>query len=477
MLAIVTLSIVGFSCGKVPLAPKGWTLSYEVQFNEGSDKAEVAISLDDPNAEVHSLYLRVLPSGYITNLHAEDSEIRGDKWVVGDVTEATLSYTININVKYKEDGYSSYADSNWIVTAGSFLFIIDEWRGTPGHPSEVRMKVTVPHGWAIYTPYPKISFGEFDATEVVDKIIPRDFIFAGKPGSYQIATRRESDVDFTVITVETERVEAQHILDFLINLHPIYSQLAAYAPSTVFAVIVPEPMRRYGGEATGASILVSDNNPFPFDLSWGSSAYAHEFFHLYQRYYTNETWLKEGVAYYYQQYGPFKAGYMTAEEFWNVLVNVISERADKDAILALNQDVYFKGSLVTMALDIKIRQDTDNEFSFDDVFRRMNINYAHQYVSSTVLREITQLITGKDYTDFFNKYVYGSGYPDEIFASAGPELYEEEIANSALHLLTLSQNLTNPSSLSDSYNSVWKSKDAEARFIEICEYVASGLCP
>lgn len=104
------------------------------------------------------------------------------------------------------------------------------------------------------------------------------------------------------------------------------------------------------------------------------------------------------------------------------MVKVLAGRANKAAVLSQGGDPYRKGALITLALDIKIREDTDGKRKFDDVLQHLNTHFHGKRPSSSDLNLILLSLTGKDYTDFFNKYVRGSKYPEEIF-TAGRDSY------------------------------------------------------
>jgi predicted metalloprotease with PDZ domain len=67
-----------------------------------------------------------------------------------------------------------------------------------------------------------------------------------------------------------------------------------------------------------------------------------------------------------------------------------------------------------MALDMKIIEDSGGKLSFDDVIKEVNLK--HQYGNGEVnykeLIDIIKRLTDKDYTQFFNDYVYGSKFLD-----------------------------------------------------------------
>jgi predicted metalloprotease with PDZ domain len=70
---------------------------------------------------------------------------------------------------------------------------------------------------------------------------------------------------------------------------------------------------------------------------------------------------------------------------------------------------YLKGMAVAWALDINIRRDTHNMHSLDSVMKTLYFDFAKQgkgYSEADYL-EIISSIAGKDYREFFEKYVWG----------------------------------------------------------------------
>jgi hypothetical protein len=416
------------------LAKGDYTLIYEVTFTKGSHKAEVTIHLDDPAGEKYKIYLRkrilgpfVTAPDRITNLRATNSVVTADSWIVRGAGEFKLSYTVDINVEsiVTPGEYGRFAARNWIVTCGSTLFIVKGSRSWGRAPQDVRLKVNAPEGWVIHTPYPEISPGEFALEGMIHHVFGiRDFLVIADPQVLDVAERQVGGTDYKVVAVDSHRVDAEKVLDYIIDLSAVYSDIASGRPPSIFVVTAPDPMRRWSGEATCVSIFVSDNNPFPFGAR-GHNTWGHELFHLYRR-----SWFEgdlywfgqDGGPGYYQVYGLFRAGYITAEEFLNIMINEVAGKADKDAILARRECIFFKGSVVTLALDIKIRQDSGGKFSLNDVFRELNRRFAFRWVSLPTMQLIIEQLTGKCYDSFFQRYVLGSDFPHEILATATPEV-------------------------------------------------------
>jgi hypothetical protein len=425
----------------MPWFPPNWglskgdyTLIYEVTFTKGSHKADVTIHLNDPAGEIYEIFLRrrilgpfVTAPDRITNLRAANSKVTEDSWIVEGAGKFKLSYTVDINVEsvVKRGEYGRFASRNWIVTCGGTLFMVGGWMGRGTAPQDIRLKVNAPEGWVIHTPYPEIGPGEFALEGMIHHIFGmRDFLVIADPQVLDVAERRVRDTDYKVVAVDSHRVDAEEVLDYIIDLSAVYSDIASGRPPSIFVVTAPDPMRRWSGEGTCVSIFVSDNNPFPFDMT-GHNTWGHELFHVYQRnWFEGELyWLgQDGSPGYYQVYGLVRAGYITAEEFLDIW-DVAAKWADKDAILAKGEGIGCKGPLVTLALDIRIRQDSGGKFSLDDVVRELNRRFAFRWVSLPTMQLIIEQLTGECYDSFFQRYVLGFDFPHEILATAAPELF------------------------------------------------------
>jgi predicted metalloprotease with PDZ domain len=186
---------------------------------------------------------------------------------------------------------------------------------------------------------------------------------------------------------------------------------------------------------------------------------AHEFFHAWnvkrirprslepvdftREMWTKSLWFAEGVTNTYGSYAMVRTGLWSTQQFYNNLAGQIGElesrparrwqsveQSSLDAWLekypAYNRpeesiSYYNKGELVGVALDILIRDMTDNRASLDDMLRVLNDEFARRgrfYNESEDLRAVAEgVIRGKapgataDLKDFFARYVSGT---DEI---------------------------------------------------------------
>lgn len=179
---------------------------------------------------------------------------------------------------------------------------------------------------------------------------------------------------------------------------------------------------------------------------------AHEFFHAWnvkrirprslepvdytKEQYTRALWFAEGVTSTYASFTLVRTGLWTKDQFYADLASQIgdleshparawqsAEESSLDAWFekydGYNQpdrsiSYYNKGQILGVMLDLAIRDATDNHKSLDDVFRRMNVEYAGQdkfYDDSEGIRSVVEEVAGKSFQDFFRRYVSGT---DEI---------------------------------------------------------------
>ncbi|MCA1815274.1 MAG: PDZ domain-containing protein [Acidobacteria bacterium] len=196
----------------------------------------------------------------------------------------------------------------------------------------------------------------------------------------------------------------------------------------------------------------------PEDLTGTAS---HEFFHLwnvkrirpaemfpydYSR--ENETpslWVSEGFTNYYGSLATYRASLRTREEFLQSVAGAVGgvelnearafvSPADAsvstwlcyDTPCAFEISYYTQGQNLAALFDLSIRHDTAGAHSLDDVMRSLYENFykrgrgfTEEDFVSTVSR-----ISGRDYKDFFRRYVVGTEVPpyDQIFAYAGYRL-------------------------------------------------------
>ena len=175
---------------------------------------------------------------------------------------------------------------------------------------------------------------------------------------------------------------------------------------------------------------------------------AHEFFHLWNikrirpialekfdyegENYTPSLWFSEGTTSYYDLIIPRRAGIYDDKEFLaelskeitrfmttpGRLVQPLSESSFDAWIKLYRPDAnssnsqmsyYLKGEMVTLLLDLLIRDRTQGTKSFDDVLVTMWEQFGKTEIgfTETQLKNIIESIADEDLTEFYNRYIHG----------------------------------------------------------------------
>ena len=174
---------------------------------------------------------------------------------------------------------------------------------------------------------------------------------------------------------------------------------------------------------------------------------AHEFFHLWnvkrirpkalekfdyeQENYTPSLWFSEGTTSYYDLLIPLWGGLYNSKAFLDNLSKEITRflvtpgrevqplaESSFDAWIKLyrrdtNSDnsqmsYYLKGELVSLLLDLLIRDRTQNQRSLNDVMRQMWEKFGKNEIGFTEnqLKEVMESVAETDLTDFFKDYLH-----------------------------------------------------------------------
>jgi predicted metalloprotease with PDZ domain len=175
---------------------------------------------------------------------------------------------------------------------------------------------------------------------------------------------------------------------------------------------------------------------------------AHEFFHLWnvkrirpaalekfdyeQENYTPSLWFSEGTTSYYDLLIPRWAGIYDQQEFLTELSKEITRflttpgrliqplsESSFDAWIKLyrpdanssnsQMSYYLKGEMVTLLLDLLIRDRTQGTKSFDDVLVQMWEQFGKSEIGFTELqlKHIIESIANQDLTEFYDRYIHG----------------------------------------------------------------------
>jgi predicted metalloprotease with PDZ domain len=226
-----------------------------------------------------------------------------------------------------------------------------------------------------------------------------------------------------------------------------------------YVFLLNAPASGYGGlEHRWSSSLVSSRDSLPIRGDEGISPeyrtflglVSHEYFHLWnvkrmkpgvftpydlsQESHTELLWVFEGITSYYDDLALVRSGLIPAPEYLELVGQTITRvirgqgrrrqsvaessfdawtkfyKQDANAGNAI-VSYYAKGSLIALALDLKLRSETDGNISLDDVMRVCWERWGEtgKGMPERGLEEVSSEVSGLDLGDFFDACVRGTG--------------------------------------------------------------------
>ncbi|MDZ7662907.1 M61 family metallopeptidase [Thiohalophilus sp.] len=294
-----------------------------------------------------------------------------------------------------------------------------------------------------------VEMGEFDLASFEVADTPHDIAITGKHRA-----------DLPRLCRDLEKICTTHVA--------MYGELPKMERYLFLVMVVGEG---YGGleHRSSTSLLCSRNDlPLP-DQEAINDNYrnflglcSHEYFHLWnikrikpaafmpydlsRETPTRQLWAFEGITSYYDDLALVRSGLIepqsylqllgqTATRVWRGAGRFKQSVADssfdawskfyKQDESAPNNIVsyYAKGALIALALDLTLRRVTDQQQSLDDLMRRLWQAYgkAGIGVPEGGIEQLAADIAGRDLSDFFTRYVYGTEDPplQDLFADPG----------------------------------------------------------
>ena len=280
--------------------------------------------------------------------------------------------------------------------------------------------------------------------------------------NHDVVITGQHQADMERICADLKKICQTHI-DFFGELPPIERYL-------FMVMVVGEG---YGGleHRSSTSLLVSRSDlPLP-GMSGVSEGYrtflglcSHEYFHtwnikrikpevftpysLQSESYTRQLWAFEGITSYYDDLGLVRSGCIGVESYLQLLAQMLTRvmrsygrfkqsvaessfdawtkfyRQDENAPNAI-VSYYAKGSVIALALDFTIRNETENNKSLDDLMRLLWETYGKQNIGvpEGKIEVLAGQVAGTDLSEFFQRYLHGTEDPPiaELLRSVGVE--------------------------------------------------------
>ena len=372
-------------------------------------------------------YARYLQDLTVTDVNGETlliEEIGKTQWVIETKNDLplTLQYKVLINHDEREWPFgrneAPYVQENCIFLPGYAVFIVSEVK-------DIQLKVNVPDNWHVSTPWEQIAS---DTQHFVCEN-QNDLMFAYLVlGDYSKRLAKFGDAEVVIATGGRFKASIDEVQSTIESLLHGYSDVFdATPPGKILFVANPYGEKGHlGGGASGRSISVHIGGEldkasrrfwlplvgYMVSALWvGGQAIDFK---------EQEYWFSAGFTGYYSDIVAVCLGLTSETNFlrrferrWESYLSRQGELSIREAgedKSANRELVYDGGSLVAAALDLQIRNLTENRSSLDDVMKQMYREFGltdDTFTMGDVIRIVNQ-IAGEDFKPFFSKYVTGT---------------------------------------------------------------------
>lgn len=359
--------------------------------------------------------------------------------------------TTDITVRYRIFANELTVRTNHLDTTHGYFnpaalcFYIPKFEHNP-----IRIAIIPPYPtWHVSTPLPKVD-GQTNTFEASNFDILVDSPF--EIGSHPVYDFEVLGKTHQLAIWSRGNVEPERMIENIRKIIQVEAELFGGLPYDRYLFLLHLSFQGSGGlEHKNACTL--NYSRFGFRLQEKYNRYmqlvAHEFFHLWNvkrirpkelevfnydvENYTPSLWFSEGTTSYYDLIIPWRAGIYHANTFLKGLSKEITRfltipgrqvqplhESSFDAWIKLyrrdaNSDnsqisYYLKGEMVSLLLDLLIRERYDNQRSLDDVMYQMWQQFGRQEVGFTreQLQAVIEAVANTDLTNFFQRYLYST---------------------------------------------------------------------
>ncbi len=366
-------------------------------------------------------YLRDLTAIDANGKRIPITEIGKTQWMVEvkDASPVTLRYKVLLNHEEREWPWgrdeSPYIQEDCIFCPGYALFIVAE-------VNDIELHVNVPANWHVSTPWHRIGDNGHRFAVTDQDALKSEYLVLGEHSERFVEVGDAEIVLALGGSFKASMDEVQKIVESLLHT---YSEIFDGTPEDRMLFVANPDEKNRGGGVSGSSISVLMSGSLDeTNRSFWVPLVAHEVCHIWigktigsKR---QEYWFSEGFTEYYSRIACTRLGLTSENDFLRDLERKLELYLSKQGDLSIREAgenksanrhlVYEGGSLVAAALDLQIRNLTENRSSLDDVMKQMYREFGlteNKYTMADVIRVVSQ-IAGEDFEPFFKKYVSGT---------------------------------------------------------------------
>jgi hypothetical protein len=382
-------------------AEREWAVLWDVRIVPTEGVAHVVMRLG-ANADVVELLDFQIDPERLTGFEGDGQiENTGNRvrWAPPDAG-GELRWTFRIDHLRDTARYDARAAEQWVLFRGDDLVPPARVRLRENLFSDSRLQFRVPKGWSVVTPYPRNSAGVFEIAHGHRFFSrPTGWILAGRLG---VLRERIAGSSVTIAGPVGQEVRRQDMLAMLRWTLPTLRRMAGQLPERIVVVSAGDPMWR-GGLSGPQSLFV--HSARPLITPDASSPLVHETVHTLMRAKAgpDDDWIVEGMAEYYSLQALVRSRTISQRRYEKAMTRKRERAREVKRVRgdSATGDVTAKAVVLLTELDRRIREETNERASLDDVLARLT--KSHRPITLTRLRHVTEKITRKSFRAFFDR--------------------------------------------------------------------------
>ena len=365
--------------------------------------AHVTLELGKGAENVHWIRFRIDPQRQI--LFRGDGSIETDgarvTWTPPK-QGGTLRYVFRIDHLRDQRRYDARCAKTWAIFRGEDMVPRASISTEDGARSHTRLRMVVPEGWGIATPFVKMRGGEYQVENPHRRFDrPVGWIMAGELG---VVREEVSGVRVSIAGPRRKGIRRQDMLALLRWTMPTLREALGQAPERLLIVSAGDPMWHGGLSGPGSFYLHAHR---PLIEEDGTSPVLHEVMHtsLRLRPGTDGDWAIEGLAEYYSLQLLVRSGTVSPERSEASYERLAKQGKEAEHLRSHSVSGAGTARAVTVlrALDKRIRTATDETRSLDDVVRLLVRDGG--VVSTERMQKLSEQVSGQDLSAFFKAEV------------------------------------------------------------------------
>ena len=339
----------------------------------------------------------------------------------------TLSYQVNLSHESFEwsggiDG-AAYAREDGVFYTGRSLFVINGDRR-----ENIMVTFDSDDDWKVSNPWLVTEVNnQFIATDLDD--LAFGMIFAGTHEEFII---REGNFEAIFALGNSVKQHQQEFTEIAQGIFDYYVSLFGGIPKTgnddyIKTVVIVNSAAQTDGEVVGNNIsILLDPEGDEMSHTIARFVLVHEFFHLWNGksfgpQEENMEWFKEGFTNYYTLKALHHVGSLTDETFIALFENFFYQRYITDSeigsVSMTEGDkkhsnwgvIYAGGMMASMAIDMLIRGDSDNERNLDNVMREVYTKFhGENYYTMADIKDLLETEYQSSLDSFYEEYIIGA---------------------------------------------------------------------